>query len=44
MSTLHVVALGQIDCILSLLWIGDVKGCKVPLLFAFPFGIGASAD
>ena len=30
------VVLGQIYCILSLLWIGDVKGCKVPLLFAFP--------
>jgi hypothetical protein len=26
------------------LQVGDVKGCKVPLLFAFPRAIGASAD
>ena len=40
MSTLH----DQIYCILALLWVGDVKGCKVPLLFAFPHAIGTRAD
>ncbi len=35
---------GQIDCILSFLQVEDVKGCKVPLLFAFPRAIGASVD
>jgi hypothetical protein len=39
-STLH----DQIQVILSVLWVGDVNGCKDPLLFAFPRAIGMSAD